>query len=270
MRKKINLVLVIITTIILVCGCNNKNKSNVLKVGMEAGYPPFNWSQIDDINGAVKIEGSNEYAAGYDVEIAKEIARKLNKKLVIVKTEWDGLVPAVLSGKIDLIIAGMSPTEKRKEKIDFSDTYYTSNLVILVKKDSPYVTAEYLKDFENAKITAQLNTFHYSVIDQIQGVNKITAMENFSTMRVALESGMIDGYITEKPEAISAVSANDKFSFVEFKDGFLASEEDTSIAIGTKKGNPLTKELNKILLSITKEKRQKIMDNCIKNQPQNN
>lgn len=53
---------------------------------------------------------------------------------MIVKTEWDGLVPALTSGKIDAIIAGMSPTAERKETIDFSDNYYTSNLVMVVKK----------------------------------------------------------------------------------------------------------------------------------------
>lgn len=270
MKKQIKFLLTIITIVVLTCGCNNTDNSNTLKVGMEAGYPPFNWSQINNSNGAVKIEGSNEYAAGYDVEIAKRLAKELNKELVIVKTEWDGLVPAVLSGKIDLIIAGMSPTDKRKEKIDFSDTYYTSDLVILVKKNSPYVTAKCLSDFGGAKITAQLNTFHYSVIDQIKNVNKVTAMENFSAMRVALESGMIDGYITEKPEAISAVSANNKFTFVEFEKGFSVSKEDTSIAIGTKKGNTLTIKINEILKKISEKDRENIMNSCIENQPQNN
>ena len=74
------------------------------------------------INGAVAIEGSSEYAGGYDVEIAKIIAAELGKELVIVKTEWDGLIPALTSGKIDAIIAGMSPTEERKEAIDFTAT----------------------------------------------------------------------------------------------------------------------------------------------------
>ena len=82
---------------------------------------------MDDSNGGVKIDGNAEYAGGYDVEIAKKIADGLGKELVIVKTEWDGLVPALISGKIDAIIAGMSPTEERKETIDFSDNYYTSN-----------------------------------------------------------------------------------------------------------------------------------------------
>ena len=70
-------------------------EEDTFKVGLEAGYAPFNWTQIDDSNGAVKIDGNAEYAGGYDVEIAKKIADGLGKELVIVKTEWDGLVPAL-------------------------------------------------------------------------------------------------------------------------------------------------------------------------------
>ena len=126
MKKKVSLLFLAVLTAALTlvgCGSSNSNSSdeNVFRVGMEAGYPPFNWTQNDDSNGAVKIEGSSEYAGGYDVEIAKKIAESLGKELVIVKTEWDGLVPALTSGKIDAIIAGMSPTEERKQKKYFTD-----------------------------------------------------------------------------------------------------------------------------------------------------
>lgn len=58
----------------------------------------------------------------------------MNRKLVIVKTEWDGLLPALQSGKIDAIIAGMSPTAERRKEVDFSDPYYESQLVIVTVK----------------------------------------------------------------------------------------------------------------------------------------
>ena len=86
------------------CGGSKKDDSNTLRIGMECGYAPFNWTQQDDSNGAVAIEGGG-YANGYDVQIAKKVADGLGKELVIVKTEWDGLVPAVQSGTIDGIIA---------------------------------------------------------------------------------------------------------------------------------------------------------------------
>jgi putative lysine transport system substrate-binding protein len=244
-----------------------KTAKGTFKVGLEAGYAPFNWTQSDDSKGGVKIEGSAEYAGGYDVEIAKRIAEGLGKELVIVKTEWDGLVPALTSGKIDAIIAGMSPTADRKETIDFSDNYYKSNLVMVVKSGGKYENAASLKDFKGAKITAQLNTFHYTVIDQIEGVIKDTAMDNFPAMRVALESGIIDGYVSERPEGVSAEAANKNFKMVEFTDGFVTSDDDTAIAVGLVKGSELTAKINEILAGIPVEEQTKIMDEAIKNQP---
>ena len=152
----------------LLPACASSKDDGKFRVGLEAAYAPFNWTQMDNSNGAVKIDGSAEYAGGYDVEIAKKIAAGLGKELVIVKIEWDGLTPALTSGKIDAIIAGMSPTAERKETIDFSDNYYKSNLVMVVKNGGAYVNADSIQDFSGAKITAQLNTFHFkgeSILD---------------------------------------------------------------------------------------------------------
>ncbi|HVJ49253.1 transporter substrate-binding domain-containing protein [Desulfitobacterium sp.] len=278
MRKKLSLLFVIsLSVIMLVSGCGSTKSpesstapaatNGTFKVGMEAGYAPFNWTQMDASNGGVKIEGTSEYAGGYDVEIAKRIAKAMGKELVIVKTEWDGLVPALTSGKIDAIVAGMSPTEKRKETIDFSNNYYKSNLVMVVKNGGKYEGATSIQDFKGAKITAQLNTFHYSVIDQIKGVAKQPAMDNFPAMRVALESGIIDGYVSERPEAISAQTANSHFKMVEFKEGFVTSPDDTAIAVGIAKGSQLTPKINEVLAGISEQERASIMDTAIKNQP---
>lgn len=272
MNKKLALIIAMSLTAVMsltACGTSSAKSSDqgTFKVGMEAAYAPFNWTQMDSSNGAVKIEGSAEYAGGYDVEIAKKIADGLGKKLVIVKTEWDGLVPALTSGKIDAIIAGMSPTEKRKESIDFTDSYYKSDLVMVVKKGGKYESATSIQDFKGAKITAQLNTFHYTVIDQIQGVNKQPAMDNFPAMRVALESGVIDGYISERPEGISAQAANPNYKMVEFKTSFKTSDEDTLISVGVVKKSELTTKINEILKGISEEQRKTIMDTAIKNQP---
>ncbi|MGK9251282.1 transporter substrate-binding domain-containing protein [Paenibacillus sp. P22] len=273
MKTKVFSIL-LLSAMLMITGCGSKGNAgstaeneDTFKVGLEAGYAPFNWTQKDDSNGGVSIAGTSEFAGGYDVEVAKKIADGLGKKLEIVKTEWDGLVPALTSGKIDAIIAGMSPTAERKETIDFSDNYYKSNLVMVVKKGGKYEGATSIQDFNGAKVTAQLNTFHYSVIDQITGVSKQTAMDNFPVMRVALESGMIDGYVSERPEAVSASAANANLVMVEFKDGFQTSEDDTAIAVGLKKGSEYTAKINDILKGISEEQRTSIMDAAIKNQP---
>ena len=244
-------------------------ESDAFVVGMEAGYPPFNWTQNDDSNGAVKIDGADGYANGYDVQMAQKVADGLGKELVIVKTEWDGLVPALVSSKIDAIVAGMSPTDERKEAIDFSYSYYTTELVIVVKSDGAYANATTLADFADAKVTAQLNTLHYGVIDQIEGVQKQPAMDSFTSMRVALESGTIDAYVSERPEAISASAANSAFKMIELDqaDTFELSVADSEIAIGLIKESELKDQINEILSGITEEERIQMMEEAIKNQP---
>ena len=239
------------------------------RVGMECGYPPFNWTQVEADENSVPIDGGMGYAGGYDVEIAKQIAAALDKELVVVKIEWDGLIPALNSGMIDAVIAGMSPTAERKLTVDFTDAYYNSDLVIVVRKDSPFAEAKALADFAGAKITAQLNTFHYTVIDQLPGVEKLPAMETFPAMTVALASGAIDGYISERPGAVSACASNDAFTFVVFEDGgFQASEEDTSIAVAIKQGSDdLVAQINDVLAGIDADTRNAIMDAAVLNQP---
>ncbi|WP_156300479.1 ABC transporter substrate-binding protein/permease [Streptobacillus canis] len=240
-----------------------------LRVGMEAGYAPFNWFQNDNRNGAVKLK--NGYAGGYDVEIAKLIAEKLNMELEIVQSDWDSLLgPALNSDKIDVVIAGMSPTKERRENLEFTNLYYESDLVIVVRNDSKYINAKNIQEFKDAKLTAQLNTFHYTVLDQINGLKKESASENFSNMLVALESGKIDGYVSEKPGALSAKLSNPNISFVEFdkSNGFKYDRDDVNIAIALKKGNTELKDkINSALDDISKEKREEIMQRAIETQP---
>jgi len=283
-RKWLVLVLAVMTTILLAaCGTGDKkdttsssnegSKTNTdegggqFRIGMEAGYAPFNWTQQGDANGAVKIADNAEYAGGYDVQMAKKIAEGLGKELVIVKLEWDGLVPALQSNKIDAIIAGMSPTEERKQTIDFTENYYTSDFVMVIKKGSKYEKATSIQDFSGAKITSQLNTSNYTVIDQIKDVKKQTAMDNFPAMRVALEAGKIDGYVAERPEGISAEAANDKFTYVKFEKGFDTDISNTSIAVGLRKGDADLEKINEILKGISEDERQKIMEEAIHQQP---
>ena len=239
---------------------DEKTPTDEFRVGMEAGYAPFNWSQQTDANNAVPIQGQKSYAGGYDVQIAKKVADGLGKKLVIMQTKWDGLAPALQSGKIDAIIAGMSPTAERKKEIDFTDPYYESQLVVVVKKDSKYANAKSLADLSNAKITAQLNTFHYNVIDQIPDVQKQQAMDNFSAMRTALASGMIDGYVSERPEGVTATSVNKDLKMLEFtgQNGFKQILKMSKSLLECVKVTQISKKLTKFLAVSLKKNVQKL------------
>ena len=251
------------------CGAKTDEEDNVFTVGMECNYAPYNWTQTEETDRSVPIKDGVGYADGYDVQIAKMIAEGLGMELEIVKIEWDGLTLALQNGDIDAIIAGMSPTAERKETIDFTAPYYESELVVVVRKDGKYANATTLAELDGAVITGQLNTFHYTVIDQIPNVVKETAMETFPAMIVALTSGKIDGYVSEKPGAVSAMEANADLTYVEFSEGngFEASEEDVAISVGIVKNSPLKADIDAILATIDADTRQQIMDDAVANQP---
>ena len=107
----------------------------VLRVGMECDSSPYNWTDTEKSATNYPIANAEGYYAdGYDVQVSAYVAYKLGMKLEVYAYEWDSLIPAVQTGSIDAIIAGMSPTAKRKEVIDFTDTYYDTNFVIVVNK----------------------------------------------------------------------------------------------------------------------------------------
>lgn len=263
---------VLTASLVLLSACNthsNGSSQDKLVVGLECAYIPFNFTQQTDKNGAVKISNADGYANGYDVLIAKRIADALGKELVIVKTEWDSLVPGVSAGTLDLVIAGMSPTAERRESIDFSEAYYESNLVIVVRQDGNYVNAQNLDDFNGAKIVAQQGTFHDKVLQEQAAYHGITAgtpMATFPEMTIALNAKTIDGYVAEEPGAIADCAANENLTYVHLLNndtGFDASAEDTQIAIGMRYGFEHKDAINNILLNLSSEDRLAIMQEAV-------
>ncbi|TSO25622.1 ABC transporter substrate-binding protein/permease [Lactobacillus sp. LL6] len=247
-----------------------KKDSGVLKIGMEANYPPYNWTQTTNANGAIPIEGSKTYANGYDVKIAKILGKKMHRKVVAVKTEWDGLLPSLTSGKTDMIIAGMSPTAERRKEINFTKPYRKGTFVVITKNNSKYANAKKLTDFKGAKLTAQQGTFHYNLIKELKGAKREPAMRDFSAMRQSLISGTIDGYVAEDTEATSfkLVDPDIKAIPISKMAGFHVSEEESVTSIGIAKTQPgLLKEANKILATIPASERTKLMTEAVKQQP---
>lgn len=263
--KKTLMILVILVTMLCATAF-----ADTLRVGMECAYAPYNWTQAEYSDSAMPLKGGG-FADGYDVQVAKYLAEKLGMDLEIVKIEWDGLIPALTSGtgKIDAIIAGMSPTALRRMVVDFTVPYYESDLVIVIKADGPYAAAKSLADLSGARITGQLNTFHYDLIDQIPEVKKQVAMGDFPVMIAALSGGRIDGYISERPGALSAVAANPSLSYLMFEtgQGFLLNPDDTTIAVALRMNSPLLQEMNKALAQLSDEARIELMADALLRQP---
>ena len=150
--------------------------------------------------------------------------------------------------------------------LDFTVNYYETDIVLVTRSDSKYKDAKKLSDFSGARVVAQLNTLHDTLVDQIPGVNHVTPMADFATMRVAVQTGKVDAYVAERPEATSAQLTNDVYHMVELEDGFKTEPADTQIAIGLNKGSELLEPINSILSTISVQQQKEMMDNVIEMQ----
>ena len=275
--KKIIALIAVLALVFTLAGCGSANTGSdaqgadakVLKVGMECAYAPFNWTQTDDSEGAVKIANAEGYANGYDVQVAKNIADALGVTLEIYAYEWDALIPAVDSGNLDCIIAGMSPTDERKETIDFSSNYYISNLVIITKADNKYANAKTLADLKGAKINAQDGTFHAEAAKQIEDAT-VSVMKDFTMLYTAVTAGTIDGYIAEEPTALQVCGSNKSLTYVPLVNndtGFKCSEGDTAIAVGLKKGSSLNGKISAAIDAMSDSERLDLMKKMVELAP---
>ncbi|MCI6674024.1 MAG: transporter substrate-binding domain-containing protein [Sphaerochaetaceae bacterium] len=280
--KKIALVLAALLAGSLTFASGNAEKAQgaasatpTLKVAMECGYAPYNWTQTTDANGAVRIDGSTEYAYGYDVMMAKLIAGKLGRELHIVKLDWDSLVPAVQSGTVDCVIAGQSITSERLQMVDFTTPYYYASVVTLVNKDGKYAGAKGLSDLAGATATSQLGTIWYDkCLPQIPNGNILAAQESAPAMLVALNSKRVDVVCTDMPTAQAAVIAYPNMKILDFtgtSDDYQVSQEDINIGVSVSKKNPeLTAAINNVLKDLTVDDFNRMMNEAISVQPLSN
>lgn len=242
--------------------------SGTFTVGMECNYAPFNWTQLEQTDTSVALGDGVSYGDGYDVVMAKAIADKLGKELVIKKTAWDGLEPALSSGEIDAIIAGMTATPERKENADFTTPYYESDMVIIVRGDDAELGAvTEIQQLTGKKVQGQKNTLYDDVIDQIEGVEHMTPLDSYPLMIAALKSGDVDALTAELPVAKGVISTNPDLKLIQFEKG-KGFEADTSVSIAIKKGNSeMLEAVQGALDTIPEETRQQWMLDATQRQP---
>lgn len=281
--KKVMAVFFAVSMAVSLAACGGKSEkkdeapaaeggAKTLKVAMECGYAPYNWTQPDDSNGAVPISGSPDFAYGYDVMMAKKIADELGYELEIVKLDWDALVPAVQSGTVDCVIAGQSITSERMESVDFTEPYYYASIITLVKNDSAYADAKSVEELKGAVCTSQQNTIWYNVcLPQIPDAKILPAQESAPAMLVALSAGKCDLVVTDMPTGMAACVAYPDFKLLDFSEtegAFEVSEEEINIGISLKKGNTELKDaINGVLGKMTADDYTKMMDDAIAVQP---
>ncbi|MFA5659911.1 MAG: transporter substrate-binding domain-containing protein [Bacilli bacterium] len=270
MRKKMLFTsLGLVSALLVGCQANvayNMETETKVIVGLEAAYAPFNWTAVTASDFTLPIANQpGSYVDGYDVAIARMIGETLNKEIVIKAVDWLGLIPALGSRDINIIIAGMSPTDVRKKQIAFSDEYYRSEIVLIVKADGDFADANSIDDFTGAKVVAQLETVYDRVIDQIPQVNHLNPLDDYAALTLAVVSGSADAFVAELPVAKSIVAANPSLMMVRLTEGgFDTLEEDITVAIGVRKiDTALLSELNRALAEIDEQTREQLMDDAL-------
>lgn len=261
----------LLTVCLVLCGCgttsDDKGKDTFI-VGMECNYAPYNWQTNAQTDTSVSIGGAG-YCDGYDVMVSQKIADALGKTLEIKKLDWDGLEPALSSGSIDAIIAGMTANEEREQGIDFTTPYYDSEMVLIVRKDDALASATSIQDFAGKAVIGQMNTNYDTVIDQIENVNHLTPKGAYPDMVIALKSKEADAITAEVPVAEGVVAANPDLTFVVFEEG-KGFDIDNSISIGLKEGTRGSEDfdaIQKALDAITQETRIEMMKKAVENAP---
>ena len=243
-----------------------------LTVAMECAYAPYNWTQMDDSNGAVPIANNpGAYANGYDVMIAKKICEANGWELEIMAIGWDGLVPALNAGQLDAVIAGQSMTETRLQEVDMAGPYFYASIVCVTRKDSPLASATGISQLSGS-CTAQTGTIWYDTcLPQIENANILPAQETAPAMLVALNSGACDIVVTDHPTGQAALTAYPDLVMLDFGGGdgdFQVSDEDINIGISMKKGNTALKDaINEVLATMTTDDYNTMMDEAISVQP---
>ncbi|MBW7456819.1 transporter substrate-binding domain-containing protein [Paenibacillus sepulcri] len=193
-------------------------------LGTSADYAPYEFHKTID---------GKDTIVGFDISIANEIAKDMNAELEISDMDFDGLLLALDTGKVDMVISGMTPTEERKKNVDFSDLYYLAEQGILVKKDQAeqYKTLDNLK---NKKIGVQKGSIQEGIAQEIEGA-KLTSLAKIPEIILELTSGRVDAVILEKPVADQYVLTQSDIIVSDVK--IEQSAEEAGAAIAVKKGN---------------------------------
>ncbi len=215
--------LLVLLTLIGITACGKKQPT-VLRIGTNAEYPPFE-----------SKEGEN--FVGVDMDLARQIAAKLDMEFEIIDMDFDTLIPSLGSNKIDLALSAITITDERKAQVDFSQPYYVANQVIIAPKDSKYVLGK-IEDIGKYKVGAQNGTtgqiyLSENYVDKNQmpkdnlkkyptNIEAITDMLNGNVDFVIIDDSAAQGYSKLKPiNIVQKIETNENYGIAMPKNGAL-------------------------------------------------
>jgi polar amino acid transport system substrate-binding protein len=209
-------------------------QKKTLTMGTSPDYPPYEF--YDTSSG-------NQEIVGFDVDIAKAITGKLGYELKISGMDFDGLIPALLSKRVDFVMAGMTPTEERKKNADFSDIYFEAKNTIVAKKGSNFKSFE---ELAGKKLGVQLGSIQEGeakgVLEDGKVKFEIVSLNKIGDLILEIKAGRIDAAIIEDTVAKGFVEPNPDLEFA-----VIPTDGPTGSAIAFPKDSPLTEEFNRVL-----------------------
>lgn len=260
-----------------VTSCGTKVDNSKLVIGLECAYQPFNWEVSASTEYTLPIFGTSQYADGYDIAIARYLSKDLGKEVEIRKIEWDALIPSLLNGEINMILAGMSSTEERRKTIDFTDAYLTSDLAFLMKKDSipvgnskesPIGYQDLLNLFNGKSLVCQMGVVGDDIIEDYftsaEGytITHASPLKTYPLAALDVSRNIAFAMPAELPvvEAMTNIDSSLGVLYVDYSFMSESDLEGLSVNIGIKKGNEdLRKELNASLGRLSQEERSRLM-----------
>ena len=165
--------------------------AGVLKVGTSAEYSPYEFHKV--VDGEDKI-------VGFDDFLVQEIAKDMGVKVEYEDMDFDGLLGALQADKVDIVLAGMTPDEKRKKSVDFSDIYYTNSNVCIVAKGKED-TIKKSEDLKDLKVGVQKGTTQADYVTNTLGISDATQLKKIPDLMLELQNGKIDVIVTGKAVA---------------------------------------------------------------------
>lgn len=200
-----------------------------LIVGTSADYAPFEFHILED--GQDKI-------VGLDIDIAQAIADELGVELQVEDMDFEGLLPAMSSGSVDIILAGMSATEERRQSVDFSDVYYINeqSVIVLAENADEYNSIESLAGLE---VGAQSGTTQEEIANEQLPESTLVSLARIPNLILEVQNGSLAAVVIERTVGQGYVDANDDLAFADVP----VEYDDNGVAVALPQDEEALKEL---------------------------
>jgi polar amino acid transport system substrate-binding protein len=248
--RRFSVPLVTMAALLALAGCSNgqddasddatqvtadaETTGEVLRIGTEGAYAPFNYTNTDGTLG------------GFDVDIANALCADMKMTCEITAQDWDGIIPGLKAGKYDAIVAAMSVTPEREQQVSFTEPYFSNTLVFLAKKDSSFDPSN-SSDINANSIAAQRSTISSQWFEKAYPDADMKLYDTLSNAFLDLGSNRVDAMVSDKLPALEWLGSTSGSQYA------LKGEEidiNDNFAIAVRPGDELQAKINQALANI--------------------